>query len=96
MAFPQLTAYSSFSHEVCLLLLLPLRPDCAQCLTGQQPTSSPGSQCPWPRRIGLWELVASSSEFPSPHPSPYSQDGAYKLSLSCFFGFFFFSLQPQD
>lgn len=60
MAFLQLTACGSFSHEACHLLI-PFRPDCAQCLTGQQPTSSPGSQLPWPGKAGLWDLVAGSS-----------------------------------
>lgn len=89
MAFLQLTACGSFSHEACHLLV-PFRPDCAQCLTGNSPQavlalSSHGQA----RQVcETWWLVA---QLP-----PYSQDGAYKLSLSCFCFFFFFSLQPQD
>jgi len=71
MAFLHLTACSSFSHYA-YPLLVPLRPDWAQCLTGLWPTSRPGSQCPWPGWAGLWELMAGSSEVTFPHLSLYS------------------------
>lgn len=87
MAFLHLTACSSFSHDA-YPLLVPLRPDWAQCLTGLWPTSRPGSQCPWPGWAGLWELRSHFS--PSVSLFPRCCLHAVRMSLSCF-GLFFFS-----